>query len=111
MQSLPVVNITDWNQVSGSNTYFRTSDVTPYVHEGKLHIFNSRGISRSWGTPSVTSRIETLTDDIIKVNVVGWHKHTISPVGGNFYFVNEGKKGWVRRRANHRKVKAVLATY
>lgn len=103
-----VVNITDWSQVPGSNTYFRTSDVTPFVDEaGALHVYNSRGISRSWGTPKVTSTVQTLSDSVIMVTVVGWHKHTVSPVGGSFYFVNEAGQ-WVRRTANAKAVKAVL---
>lgn len=102
-----VVDITDWSQVPGSNTYFRTSDVTPFVDDAGLHIYNSRGISRSWGTPKVTSRVEALSETVVKVEVVGWHKHTVSPVGGSFYFVNEGGQ-WVRRTANAKAVKAVL---
>lgn len=103
-----VVNITDWNQVPGSNTYFRTSDVTPVMADDGLHIYNSRGISRSWGTPRVTSTVKALTETVIRIEVTGWHKHTVSPVGGNFYFVNEGGR-WVRRTANHKAVKAALA--
>lgn len=109
-QNVPVtvVNITDWSQVPGSNTYFRTSDVTPFVADDGLHIYNSRGISRSWGTPRVTSAVEALSDTVIMVEVVGWHKHTVSPVGGSFYFVNESGR-WTRRTANHKAVKAALA--
>ncbi len=106
---ITVNNEQDWNQVPGSNTYFKTSDVTPVITpNNELKIFNARGISRSWGHPSVTSEVSNLADGIVQVNVTGWHKHTISPVGGNFYFVNEAK-GWVRRRANHKVVKAALA--
>lgn len=109
-QNVPiaVVNITDWSQVPGSNTYFRTSDVTPFVADDGLHIYNSRGNSRSWGTPSVRSDVAALTETVIMVEVVGWHKHTVSPVGGSFYFVNEGGR-WVRRTANYKTVKAALA--
>lgn len=107
MSTLNINNITDWSEVPGSNTYFRTSDVTPTVDGDTLSIYNSRGESRSWGTPSVKSHVETLTDNVVKVEVVGWHKHTVSPVGGNFYFVNEGGN-WVRRMASHKAVKAAL---
>lgn len=106
---IPVNTITDWSQVPGSNTYFRTSDVTPFVDEaGKLNIYNSRGIRRSWGTPSVRSDVRSLTPDVVQVTVTGWHKHTVSPVGGSFYFVREGGR-WTRRTANHKAVKAALA--
>lgn len=103
-------NITNWNDVPGSNTYFRTSDVTPFVdRDGNLAVYNSRGQSRSWGTPKVSSYVHSLTPDVVMVEVVGWHKHTISPVGGSFYFVFEAGK-WVRHTANHRAVKAALVT-
>ena len=92
----------------GSNTYFRTSDCAPFVDDGALVVYNGRGTSRSWGTPSVRSTVEPLTETVVKVEVVGWHKHTVSPVGGNFYFVNEAGQ-WVRRTANHKAVKAALS--
>jgi hypothetical protein len=92
----------------GSNTYFRTSDVTPIVEGETLTVYNAKGQSRSWGTPRVTSTVESLSDKVVKVEVVGWHKHTVSPVGGNFYFVNEAGT-WVRRTANHKAVKALLS--
>ena len=105
---LNINNITSWSEVPGSNTYFRTSDVTPTVEGETLNIYNARGQSRAWGTPKVTSTVKPLSDSVVKVEVVGWHKHTVSPVGGNFYFVNENGK-WVRRTANHKSVKAVLS--
>lgn len=107
MLQLAVRDITDWSQVPGSNTCFRTSDVAPQIKDGQLNIFNARGQSRSWGTPRVTSTVKPLSDDVVMVNVVGWHKHTVSPVGGNFYFVREGGE-WVRRMASHKSVKPLL---
>lgn len=89
-------------------TYFRTSDVTPYVKGDKLHVYDGNGVSRSWGRAQVTSKVSMLTDDIIKVEVVGWHKHTVSPVGGNYYFVRDAKGTWKRRTANYGQVKAAL---
>lgn len=107
---IPVNTITDWSQVPGSNTYFRTSDVTPFVDEaGRLNIYCSRGNRRSWGVPSVRSDVRALTADVIQVTVTGWHKHTIRPVGGNFYFVRASGR-WTRRTAAHKAVKAALAT-
>lgn len=104
-----VRNITDWNQVPGSNTYFRTSDVTPrFTDSGELVIYNSRGNRRSWGTPSVRSDVRMLTANVIMIEVTGWHKWTVSPVGGSFYFVNESGT-WMRRTANAKAVKAALA--
>ena len=105
---ITVNNEQDWNEVPGSNTYFRTSDVTPQIQENELKIYNARGPRRHWGQPSVKSEVSDLTDGVVMVNVTGWHKHTVSPVGGNFYFVIEGGK-WVRRRANYKTVKAALA--
>lgn len=108
VNTLNVNEITSWNEVPGSNTYFRTIDVTPMVEGDTLKVYNSRGQSRSWGTPSVKSVVKPLSETVVMVNVVGWHKHTVSPVGGNFYFVNENGT-WTRRTANHKAVKAVLS--
>jgi hypothetical protein len=95
------------NHPALQGTYFRSSDVLPQMVDGKLQIVDGRGYGASWGCSQVTSKISALTEDVIMVNVVGWHKHTVSPVGGNYYFVNENGK-WMRRRANHKRVKAVL---
>jgi hypothetical protein len=105
---IKINDIKDWSDVPGSDTYFRTSDVTPRISQDELKIYNARGPRRYWGQPSVKSEVSDLTNNVVKVNVIGWHKHTVSPVGGNFYFVREAK-GWIRRRANHNAVKAALA--
>lgn len=106
---IAVHNEDDWQEVPGGDTYFRTSDVTPKISQDNvLKIYNARGPRRYWGQPSVTSEVSDLADGIVRVCVTGWHKHTISPAGGSFYFVREAK-GWVRRRANHKVVKAALA--
>ncbi len=105
---IAVCNEEDWQEVPGGDTYFRTSDVTPKIsRDNELKIYNARGPRRYWGQPSVTSEVSDLAEGVVRVNVTGWHKHTVSPVGGNFYFVSEAK-GWVRRRANHKVVKAAL---
>jgi len=70
------INITDWAEVPGSNTYFRSSDVMPVLSGDTLTVYNSRGKRRSWGLPSVESRYQFLTDDCVMVRVTGWHKHT-----------------------------------
>ena len=106
---ISVKTVTDWSQVPGSNTYFRTSDVTPHInHDGELVVYDAKGARRSWGTPSVRSDVVKLSDTVVQVTVVGWHKHTVSPVGGNFYFVRECD-GWTRRTAAHKAVKSALA--
>ena len=88
-------------------TYFRTSDVKPFVDsDNKLHIFNGTAYSASWGSSTVTSTVDTV-NGIVMVKVVGWHKHTVGPVGGTYYFVNEDGK-WVNRTANNKAVKAAL---
>jgi hypothetical protein len=89
-------------------TYFRTSEVTPYIEDDELHVFDGNGVSRSWGRAQVRSAVTLLNSDVIEIEVTGWHKHTVSPVGGNFYFVRDNGK-WTRRTANHRTVKAALA--
>jgi hypothetical protein len=93
---------------TGYSNYFRGSEVAPTVEGDTLTIIDGYGERRYWGTPKVDSRVSQLTEDVIKVEVTGWHKHTVSPVGGNYYFVREGK-GWTRRTANHKRVKAALA--
>ncbi len=89
------------------STYFRTSDVIPYIENNQINIWNGTAYQASWGRSEVSSTITQLSDDVVKVEVVGWHKHTVSPEGGNYYFVNE-KGRWTRRRANAKAVKAVL---
>lgn len=89
------------------STYFRTTDVRPEISGNTLTIIDGRGTRRSWGSPSVDSRVTRLAPNVVKVDVTGWHKHTVSPVGGSYYFVWDGK-GWTRRTANHKAVKAVL---
>ncbi len=104
-----VKNVTNWQDVPGSNNYFTTSDVRPTFDGQTLKVYNAFGERRKWGTPRVKSRIEKLADDLVMVDVVGWHKYTISPVGGSYYFVFNPCTGtWDRRTANHRYVKQVL---
>lgn len=90
-----------------SCTYFRGSEVTPEMVDSELHVYNGSGMSRSWGRASVSSTVSQISPNVIKVTVTGWHKHTVSPVGGNYYFVNENGN-WIRRTANHKVVKAAL---
>lgn len=89
-------------------TYFRTSEVRPFIQDNQLHIYEGNGNRRSWGTPNVSTEVTQISPDVIQAYVVGWHKHTVSPVGGNYYFVNENNT-WTRRRANARRIKEVLA--
>lgn len=89
-------------------TYFRTSDVTPFVEDGEIRCYGGRSKSRSWGSCSVKSTVKALAPNVVMVQVTGWHKHTVSPVGGSYYFVNENGN-WTRRTANHKVVKAVLS--
>lgn len=107
MSSLTVKTISLKDANLDSN-YFRTSDVIPTIEGDTLTVIDGRGSRRSWGSPSVDSRVSKLTDDVYKVDVTGWHKHTVSPVGGIYYFVNDGQ-GWTRRTANHKAVKAALS--
>lgn len=91
------------------DTYFRSSDVMPYVDEGGvLHLVDGEGTHRRWGTPNVSSYVTWLTREVFSVEVTGWHKHTVSPVGGTYYFVLEEGR-FVRRRANAKTVKDAVA--
>lgn len=97
------------NEYEGpDSTYFTVPDVLPFFENGILNICNYRGSRRSWGAPTCASTVKQLTDDVIQVDVVGWHKHTVSPVGGSYYFVKT-QKGWERKRANAKAVKSALA--
>lgn len=104
--NITINNITDSTNIDG--TYFRTSDVAPVVNGNTLSIYNAKGARRSWGAPNVSSVVSELSESVVMVRVTGWHKHTVSPVGGNFYFVCEGEQ-WVRRTANHKAVKQALS--
>lgn len=91
-------------------TYFTSADVRPYVSaDNKIHIYNGKGESRSWGTPRVTSVVHNLGGNVVGVDVVGWHKHTVSPVGGWYYFIADDRGHWRRTTANNKRVKDVLA--
>lgn len=91
-------------------TYFTSSDVRPYVdQDNKIHIYNGKGESRSWGAPKVTSVVHNLGGNVIGVDVTGWHKYTIGPVGGWYYFVADATGNWHRTTANNKRVKDVLS--
>jgi len=106
MNSL-TVNKISLKDANLDSTYFRTTDVIPTIDGDTLTIIDGRGSSRSWGSPSVNTTVKTLTENVVMVEVTGWHKHTVSPVGGSYYFVNENGT-WTRRTANHKTVKAAL---
>lgn len=92
-----------------SCTYFRTSEVRPFVDsDNKINMYEGRGASRSWGNANVSSHAEKLAEDVICINVTGWHKHSVSPEGGAYYFVLE-KGQWVRRTAAAKIIKSLLA--
>lgn len=89
----------------GYATYFTTSYVSPSINDGVLTVYEGNGKNRSWGRPQVTSDVKIVNERLITVYVVGWHKHTISPVGGMYYFINDGKC-WKKTTANSKVVKA-----
>lgn len=106
MNSLTVKTIS-LKDANLDSTYFRTSDITPEVNGDTVTVYNGYGTRRSWGSPSVNSTVKILTENVVMVEVTGWHKWTVSPVGGSYYFVNENGT-WTRRTANHKTVKAAL---
>jgi hypothetical protein len=94
-------------------TYFRSSDVEPKIAaDGRtITVWQGYGKRRSWGTPSVQSHPYWLIyGQVLCVHVVGWHKHSISPVGGCYYYVLT-ESGWTRRMASAKVVKDALSTY
>lgn len=88
-------------------TYFRARDVMPKANGNTIEIWDGVAYQASWGKSQVTSKVIRNDDQLVIIEVTGWHKHTVSPVGGTYYFVNEGGK-YVRRRANAKAVKALL---
>lgn len=97
-------------EIIGGSNYFTSSEVAPTVTaNNEIRIIDGYGNRRYWGTPSVRSCCAALTDNVIMIDLVGWHKHTkAGPVKGTYYFVNEAGK-WTRRTASHKAVKAALA--
>ena len=106
-----MINLTVESNDCPDDTYFKTCQVSPWIDtDGVLQIVDGRGTRRSWGTPSVSSIVTQLTDDVVQVSVTGWHKHTVSPVGGVYYFVMlDG--GWVRKMGSAKIVKDAKAQY
>ena len=93
------------------DTCFTAKDVLPWIDtDGVFQVVDGRGTRRSWGAPSVSSTVTQLTDDVVQIEVVGWHKHTISPVGGCYYFVLL-TSGWERKMGSAKVVKAAKAQY
>lgn len=91
-----------------NSTYFNTSDVIPFVDQNnEINMWNGRNYQASWGSSNVTSKVTRNDDDLVVIDVTGWHKHTVSPVGGTYYFVNENGQ-WNRKRANAKAVKQAL---
>ena len=97
------------DDVAIDSTYFNSSDVLPVVKGNTLIIQGWTGTRRSsWGAPSCTSTVKQLSATVVMVTVTGWHKHAVSPVGGNYYFVFLNGE-WVRKMASAKVVKEALA--
>ena len=108
-QNAPITIIED-SAARGRVTYFRTAEVSPKFYDGALHIANWKGTGRN--PASAKSTVETLTPDIVRVTVEGWHRHCVRPEGGIYYFVRDAADpaNWTRRTAAHRAVKSALDT-
>lgn len=103
------INTVNFSDVlNPSCTYFRTSDVRPETDGETITIVSGRGQSRSWGSPNVSSTVKELAPDVVAVEVTGWHKHSVSPEGGTYYFVEDANGKVKRTTANNKIVKAVL---
>lgn len=82
--------------------YYGCEMAAPRMVDGAIEIYEGRGTSHRWGQSRLTSSIVFQSDDLVVIDVVGWHKFTVSPVGGRYYFVI-GKQGdWQRTTGNHR---------
>lgn len=95
--------------IDATDTYFRTSDIAPRLAGDKqtIEITHGRG-KRNRDNWTIITEIEIAADDMIVVCVTGWHKHTVSPVGGQYYFVRTGDT-WRKVTANHNAARAYLA--
>lgn len=95
--------------IDPTDTYFKTSDVAPRLSDDKqrIEICHGRG-QRTRDNWTVTAEIEIPADDMIVITITGWHKHTVSPVGGQYYFVRTGD-AWRKVTANHKAARAYLA--
>ena len=82
-------------------TYFRQSEVSPYIKNGVLHVVDGCGTRRSWGSPWCKSEVSELETNVIMVSVSWKHKHNWGHQ--DYYFVKEGD-AWKRRRKNHTSV-------
>jgi hypothetical protein len=103
------VKFSDW--IDENCTYFTTNDCSPIVSDDgqTIKMLNGYGARRSWGSPKVTSNVEWMLTDIVAIDVTGWHKHSVSPEGGTYYFVYSHKDGkWLRKRANAKAVAAAI---
>lgn len=97
------------NNSAMDSTYFRTKDVIPFVDaDNNICMWNGKNYEASWGSSNVTSKVTKETDTLIVIQVTGWHKHTISPVGGTYYFVKNSQGQWERKRGNSRLVMSML---
>lgn len=85
--------------------YYACSLAAPRVVEGEIELYNGRGDCHRWGQSRLSSDIVYLSDDLVVVDVVGWHKFTVSPVGGRYYFVINRSGQWARTNGNHRMVR------
>jgi hypothetical protein len=108
----PQIESVKFNDVLGKScTYFTTNDAAPWVTaDGQtIKLINGSGDHRSWGSPRISSRVLWTLDDACFIEVTGWHKHSVSPEGGEYFFVYSHKDGaWQRKRGNANVVKAAL---
>jgi len=87
--------------------YYRTDKVRPFVDDdGAIVVYRGYG-TRNRGNANVQSTVTELAEDVIQVTVTGWHKHTISPVGGDYYFIQVAEE-WVKTTGNNARVRAAL---
>lgn len=92
-------------------TYFTTSDAAPTVSDdgATIKMIDGSGAHRSWGSPRITSRVLWEIEDVVCIDVTGWHKHSVGPEGGEYYFCYSHKdSAWQRKRANAKVVQYAL---
>lgn len=76
------------------STYFRMSDVAPWITDEVINIYNGKGSRRSWGAPSVISTVVVDDADLVAVHVGFSHKHR----GGQgwHYWLGGTKRTWAQ---------------
>lgn len=82
--------------------YYTCELAAPRVIDGEIQVYVGCGPNYRWGQSRLESHIVFCGDDLVVIEVIGWHKFTVAPVGGRYFFVVNRRGQWVKTNANHR---------